>query len=77
MYIYAAMVMRYAYIFWLKNPTAFEDDFWSTFIVIWIHAVSILTQVAWHCLVTYQPLEFYVCTGQDPQEMLQNPFLMF
>lgn len=73
LYINATMVMRYAYIFWLKNPAAFEDEFWSTFIVIWTHTVSILSQLAWHFLLTYQPVEFYVCTGKDPEEMFKNP----
>ncbi len=32
----AITLSRYIFIFWLKNPTAVEDSFWSLFINIWI-----------------------------------------
>jgi hypothetical protein len=39
LYIDGTIVMRYVYIFWLKNPAAFNDEFWSRFIFIWIYGV--------------------------------------
>jgi formate/nitrite transporter FocA (FNT family) len=60
--------MKYIYIFWLKNPAAFNDDFWSKFIIIWTHIAAIVSSGVYHFLTNNQPLEFYVCTGQDPTE---------
>ena len=35
---------RFAYIFWLKNPAAFHDDFWCFFLSIWINAFGLVCQ---------------------------------
>ena len=37
----AMIAARYALIFWTKNPSSVNDDFWGTFITIWIHIFSI------------------------------------
>ncbi len=30
------VISRYIFIFWMKNPLSFQDDFWHCFINIWI-----------------------------------------
>ena len=30
------IVIRYIFIFWLKNPMNFQDDFWCVFINLWV-----------------------------------------
>lgn len=64
---------------YLKNPLAFQDEFWSTFIGIWIAAAAFLFNTSFLFLKTYSmPIAFYMCTGQDPttrQKML--PFFPF
>ena len=39
--IYDAIILvRYIFIFWLKNPMAVNDDFWSSFLNVWIVGAS-------------------------------------
>ena len=61
-----AIVSRYISIFWLKNPAAFNDDFWCQFINIWILAASIIPQVVLNVLPGASPLLFHVCCGTNP-----------
>ena len=42
----AITVMRYLFIFWLKNPSSFCDDFWTTYINVWIFSFSLISQTA-------------------------------
>ena len=30
------ILTRYAYVFWLKNPAGFNDDFWVVFFNMWV-----------------------------------------
>ena len=61
----ASVLTRYAFIFWLKNPWAFRDDFWSTFVGIWIVGFSFLSLFAWHFVARFNVIGYYFCTGQD------------
>jgi hypothetical protein len=72
LYIDASIITRFIFIFCLNNPAAFNDDFWFKFICIWIQGASLISQWTWHFLATYQPLSFYICTGEDPDQMLKN-----
>ena len=60
----AILIIRYIFIFYLKNPTALQDDFWKLFINIWITVFTLLTQF----VVSYQPgkhyLIYYICQGE-------------
>ena len=40
-FIDALIVARYALVFWTKNPASVNDDFWCTFISIWIYIFNI------------------------------------
>jgi len=62
------VLCRYIFIFWLKNPAAFKDDFWSAFLNLWVVLVSVLYNLAWALLPGNQPLPYYFCTGIDPSE---------
>ena len=45
--LYNAMTfMRYLFIFWLKNPFRFCDEFWTTYLNIWILSFSLISQTA-------------------------------
>ena len=65
--------LRYAFIFWLRNPAAFHDDFWCLFISIWINGFSILFQFVWQFKAPTQPLGFYICSGIDLAEEFKKP----
>jgi hypothetical protein len=41
----AMTLFRYVFIFWLKNPAAFEDDFWLIFVNAWSMTFSFLSQL--------------------------------
>ena len=45
----ALIFTRYAYIFWLKNPQAFKDEFWCCFIKMWTYLFAFLTQTVFVC----------------------------
>ena len=62
----ASVMTRYAFIFWLKNPVAFNDEFWSLFLWLWIHGMAILFQGSAYFLATYPPVQVFICAGTDP-----------
>jgi len=61
----AIALTRYLFIFWLKNPMAFSDDFWIAFIRVWITAVSVFTLGTWHAIADFNVIGFYSCSGHD------------
>jgi hypothetical protein len=60
------IISRYLSIFWMKNPAAFNDDFWSQLINIWNLMVSTIPQLVIHYLPGPSPLMFHVCSGTAP-----------
>ena len=68
------MISRYLSIFWMKNPAAFNDDFWCCFINLWILAACFIPQVVLSSLPGPLPLMFYICSGTNPNlNVLHNP----
>ena len=63
---------RYMFIFCLKNPAAFNDDFWCRFINIWIFGVSVIPQVVNNYLSGSLPIMFHICSGTNPKFDLKN-----
>ena len=59
----AMNISRYIFIFWLKNPLNFQDDFWSTFVNLWIVSFSLVSQFVYVFLPGKQALNFYICSG--------------
>ena len=57
-------ISRYVYIFYLKNPEHFQDQFWQTFVNIWVVSCGILSQGVFVLLPGRQPTSFSLCTGQ-------------
>jgi hypothetical protein len=57
---------RYMYIFWLKNPASFQDDFWTYFLNIWIGGFSYISQLIFSYLPGKQPINFYIFSGKNP-----------
>ena len=62
----AIIIIRYIYIFWLKNVAAFNDDFWHIVINIWIVGFSIVTQIFVFWMPGCSSLYYYICTGKNP-----------
>jgi len=68
----AVAVSRYLFIFWMKNPTALNDDFLGLFANMWIVSGSILINAAYGMTPGPRSLAFHICTGTDPT-MVTNP----
>ena len=62
----AIIVVRYAFYFWLKNTSEFQDEFWCSLISMWVVCFSFLSQFVYAFLPGGQPLNYFICTGQDP-----------
>ena len=60
---------RYVYIFCLKNPAAFEDDFWHAFSTLWCILMSVMFQVIRATVPGSQLVEYSLCTGEDPSSL--------
>ena len=60
-------IVRYLYIFYLKNPSEFKDDFWHVFINIWVTSFCFISQFIFIFLPGIQPLNYYLCIGKNPK----------
>jgi hypothetical protein len=56
--------LRYIFIFKLKNPAAFHDDFWSYFLNIWVIGFSVISEIILYRLPGRNSIYFYICTGK-------------
>lgn len=65
------IVSRYACIFWLKNPSAFNDEFWCCFITIWVNLSSFIPHFVLAYLPGRQHIGYHICTGENPAEDYQ------
>ena len=73
------IITRYIFIFWLKNPTIFQDDFWNLFINIWILGFVHIIQIIYYLTPGRNYLYYYICSGQNPisdqQKTLKTDFV--
>ena len=60
-YLDAIAITRYVLIFCLKNPVAFQDEFWNMFFGIWIRLTSWLLSIVWSFPTDRQLINYYVC----------------
>ena len=72
-YLDSMIMVRYVFIFHLKNPTALQDDFWKAFINITTLSISVLSQTANVFMPGKSPHNFYVCLGEFPLEYVGKP----
>jgi hypothetical protein len=69
----AIAIIRYLFIFWLKNPAAFRNEFWNDFIRRWIIAASFFSNLVVFFLADHFSIDFYICSGLDPTEDFKKP----
>ena len=60
-------IVRFVFIFYLKNPTATQDDFWKMFLVTWIIGFTFLTHFVFAVLPGRNPNSFYICLKSMPK----------
>jgi hypothetical protein len=73
LFLNAISIARYILIFCLKNPAALKDDFWYIFISLWAVIFSPILPLIRAYVPGNQLLEYYICTGEDPTEILNLP----
>lgn len=67
-----AVVVRHMFIFKLKNPYKFCDDFWTRFINLWIVTFALTSQAVFEIRNGREPLNFYLCSGTKPESQKAN-----
>ena len=68
------IIARYACIFWLKNPSAFNDEFWCYFINVWINLCSFILHFALAYSPGRQHVGYHICIGGNPAwDYLEQP----
>jgi hypothetical protein len=72
-YLDGIVLVRYLFIFKLKNPAAFQDDFWHVYINLTVNLFSFLIQFVFSQLPGRNSLYFYLCSGKDPSADLDIP----
>ena len=63
MFLNVIMMSRFFYIFVLRNPTAFQDEFWSFFGNIWILFFSWTGQMASEIMLGCENINVNICSG--------------
>jgi len=76
MLLNASTLLRYIFVFLLKNPGAFNDEFWNIFISIWVVSFSIVYQLPRAIIPSNQLLEYKICSGENPRSILPIPPLI-
>lgn len=69
----AITFLRYLFIFWLKNPAAFHDEFWTIFITLWSFSFSYILHLVRVFVPGNHLLELAVCSGEDPESFIHLP----
>ena len=59
------MLSRFIFIFVLRNPSAFQDDFWSLFGNIWILSFSWIGQIVNEVILGCESLSTNICSGKN------------
>jgi hypothetical protein len=62
----ATMVVKFAFSFHMKNPTAVQDDFWNRFLNLGIFCFTTLSQIVHILLPGRDAQNFYICVGNIP-----------
>jgi len=62
----AIVVTRYAFVYWLHNPVALNDDFFCFFLNAVAVILSFLSQIAYVIFPGRNPLVYYICVGKFP-----------
>ena len=69
--------IRFIFIFLLQNPGAFNDEFWSLFINIWISGASVSIQFVKAYLEKLKLFHYSICIGQAPEKSNEPVESMF
>ena len=68
----AITTIRFIFIFVLQNPGAFNDDFWSLFLNIWITGMCFVVQFVNASLPKLTLFQYTICVGQPPLKSINS-----
>ena len=64
LFMIGMITSRYVFIFRLKNPAAFQDDFWSFYLNISVVGFSAIAELVLYRMPGRNTIYHYVCTGK-------------
>ena len=64
----ATMVVKYVFMFHMKNPTAVQDDFWNRFLNMSVGLFTLISQVIHIMSPGPNAPNFFVCIGTFPDD---------
>ena len=70
----AMLIIKYIFIFHLKNPTAVQDDFWTFWINLWTFAFFLLSTTVVNTLPGRDPPRVTICIGKIPLKHINAPY---
>jgi hypothetical protein len=62
----AMLVVKYLFVFHLKNPTAIQDDFWKILINLWICLFWMISLTVYNSMPGREHAKINVCIGRIP-----------
>ena len=68
------IVIKYIFIFHLKNPTAVQDDFWTLWINLWTFIFFLLSEIAFSIIPGRDIPRISICIGKVPLKHLNIPY---
>jgi hypothetical protein len=66
-------LIKYLFIFVLKNPTNLQNEFWCLVINVATLVFSLLSQSVLIAIPGRNPFNFYICTGKFPSHLEHQP----
>ena len=72
LYFDFALIVRYSFIFWVKNPAAVCEDYWIIMIKCFVVVISYILTVVIYVLPMRKPFGFYLCANVDPTPDLND-----
>jgi len=60
----------------LKNPTAVQDDFYTTFFRLWVFGFVLITEIVYQTFPGKDNAKIYVCNGKVPLDLIDVPIKM-
>jgi hypothetical protein len=64
-FVNAIAVVRYISLFVTDEISEVQEAFWSCFVTTWVVIFSMLTQMVYLNIPGRQPLNYYICIGED------------
>jgi hypothetical protein len=68
----ALLIVKYLFVFHLKNPTAIQDDFWKILINLWIFMFWMISLTVYNTIPGREHAKINVCIGRIPVDFVNE-----